>query len=96
MSLALPATTYARGSAYVVAWVPGGTDDTPGVVSQFAIGAGGQLSPLSPQTINAGRDGFALLIDHINLDAGEGPGRAARLQRHRRRQGVDAELAAGH
>ena len=62
VSLALPATTYARGSAYVVAWVPGGTDDTPGVVSQFAIGAGGQLSPLSPQTINAGRDPMYLAV----------------------------------
>jgi len=55
VSLALPATTYARGSAYVVSTPPGGTVDTPGDVSQFAIGAGGQLSALSPPTITAGR-----------------------------------------
>jgi DNA-binding beta-propeller fold protein YncE len=48
LAFVLPAAAQAAGSAYVA------NDAFPGTVSQYAVGAGGLLSPLSPATVATG------------------------------------------
>jgi DNA-binding beta-propeller fold protein YncE len=56
--LALPAAAQAAGNVYVATGVATGTAN----VSQYAIDDGGRLSPLSPATVAAGLDPYAVAV----------------------------------
>src|ERR1700738_5325697 len=53
--LALPAVACANGSVYVA-------NQLSGNVSQYAIGSGGLLSPMTPATVPAGSDPRAIAL----------------------------------
>src|SRR5690348_5430907 len=56
---ALPAAAGAAGNAYVTNL---GSANVSADVSQYAIGAGGELSPLSPTTVAAGSGPYGVAV----------------------------------